>query len=283
MKKIVVPTDFSPNAYNAFSYALAFAEETGASILLLHVIGLDLDIVDSPLLSGAAFQAKKEAAETALQAQIDLAKSNDPGNIDTIVKVKSLVKVGNPVDQIMEVAVDQRADVIVMGARGTRLSKVEKFLGTRSSAVATRSKCPVFIIPENAAYQPIVELAYAADLDPADSFELWTALELIKPFSPIVRYLHVTVDATDDLEAEKLEKMKAHMETHNPALQMHFHQIYGRNIDQEIAEFAQNLEIDLLVIFHKSKNVFERWLTGSHTKRIITKSDTPLLVISSRQ
>mgnify|MGYP000299412573 CR=1 FL=1 len=38
MKTILVPTDFSKCAANAFRYALEMASRTDASILLLHVV-----------------------------------------------------------------------------------------------------------------------------------------------------------------------------------------------------------------------------------------------------
>ena len=278
MKKILVPTDFSPSAYNAFAYALSFAEEVKASISLLHVIQIDMGIVDLPIPSGEAYVIRKEAAEVAMQAQIDLARNNDPNSLETITKIQMLVKAGNPVSIIKETVSEIAADMIILGARGKKRSKLEKMLGTHSTTLASKADCPVLVVPEGFSFKPIVQMAYAANLLASDGYELWSALEMIKPFSPIVRFVHVSTQVDDD-EMEKVEKMRKHLESQNSALQLTFYQIYAKKIDQELTDFTINFEIDLLVIFHRSRNIFQQFLSSSHTKRLVSKLEVPMLVL----
>ena len=278
MKKILVPTDFSESATNAFTYALTLANEINASITLLHVVEVDLEILDLPIPSGAAFKVKKEAAEIAMHAQIELATNQDNGSRDTLTKIETSVVVGNPITLIKSTAKDMDVAMIIMGARGKKRSGLQKLMGTRSCAIAEEAEHPVIIVPEGIPFKNIVQLAYATELSHADSFELWTALELIKPFSPIVRFVHVSLDGSAE-EQKKVEKMRKHIEAQNPALQLIFYQLFGKKIDKELEEFIDKFDVDLLVIYHKSKSIWQRLFSRSHTKHLLSMVDVPVLVL----
>ncbi|MBK8504411.1 MAG: universal stress protein [Saprospiraceae bacterium] len=279
MKKILVPTDFSENANNAFFYALAFASEIEASIILLHVVEMEMAVSDMPLLSGSAYQAKKEAAELAIQAQVEIARGLNTGWADTKIRTETKVEFGNPVPNIKSIAEKKKVDLIIMGARGSHKSTLAKMLGTRSSAIAQQARCPVLIIPEGALFRPVIQLAYASELSSADPYELWRALDLIKPFSPVVRYLHVS-QGIEETEVNSEDRIRKYIESQNSALQLVFYQINAQDIDKELEKQSRTFDVDLIVIYHKSKNIFQRMFTHSHTKHLLSMSDIPVLVLN---
>jgi nucleotide-binding universal stress UspA family protein len=279
MKKILVPTDFSENANNAFYYALSLAAEIEASITLLHVVEMELEVLDVPLPSASGYQARKDAAELAIKAQVDLACGLNSSWREVIDRTDTQVVIGNPVANIKSNADALNVDLIVMGARGKHKSALTKLLGTRSTAIAQMGKYPVLIIPEGAIFKPIVQMAYASELLSSDSYVLWRALDLIKPFSPVVRYLHVSQDSSE-YELVNEDKIRQHIESENPALQLVFYHIYGKDIDSELEEFSRTFDVDLIVVFHQSKNLFQRMFTHSHTKHLLSMTDIPVLVLS---
>lgn len=279
MKKILVPTDFSVNANNAFFYAVALASEINASITLLHVVEMEMEVLDLPIPSGSAYRATKEAAELAMKAQLELAQGALVDHRHILENTRTMILVGNPVLKIKSQADELAVDLIIMGARGRHKSNLEKILGTRSTAIAGGTKQPVLIIPEDAVFKPIVQLAYASELLNSDPYELWRALDLIKPFSPVVRYLHISQDSSE-VELVNENKIRQYVESHNPALQLIFYHVYAKDIDKELEEFSHTLEVDMIVIFHKSRNIFQRMFTRSHTKQLLSMTDIPVLVLS---
>ncbi len=46
MKRILVPTDFSPNADKALNFAVQIARKAGAEIMLIHAVETLMDDVD---------------------------------------------------------------------------------------------------------------------------------------------------------------------------------------------------------------------------------------------
>jgi len=280
MKRILVPTDFSENANNAFFYALALSTEVDASITLLHVVEMELELLDMPMPSGSAYQARRDAAEMAIDAQVELAQGIDQDWANVITKVEKKVVFGNPVVDIKKAVDDYKADLIIMGARGRHKSTLAKMLGTRSSDIAQEAQVPVLIIPEGAVFKPIVQMAYASELLTSDPYQLWRALDLIKPFSPIVRYLHVSQTNGENDELETESKIREYIESHNAALQLIFYHVYGQEIDKELEKYSRTFDVDIIVIYHKHRNIFERMFTHSHTKHLLSMSDIPVLVLN---
>ena len=280
MKRILVPTDFSENANNAFFYALALSSEIDASITLLHVVEMEMEILDMPMPSGSAYQAKMDAAEMAIDAQVELAQGIDHTWDNVVTKVDKKVVFGNPVVTILKAVDDYHADLIIMGARGRHKSTLSKMLGTRSSDVAQEAEVPVLIVPEGAVFKPIVQLAYASELLTSDPFQLWRALDLIKPFSPVVRYFHVSQGNEANGEIETENRIRKYLESQNVALQLIFYHVYGQEIDRELEKYSRTFDVDLIVIYHKHRNIFQRMFTHSHTKHLLSMSDIPILVLN---
>ncbi|MCB0689705.1 MAG: universal stress protein [Saprospiraceae bacterium] len=281
MKKILVPTDFSENANNAFFYALNLASEQEASIVLLHVVEMEMEVLDIPMPSGSAYQSRKDAAELALDAQIGLANGIDHDWDIVMSKIEKKVVFGGPVNMIKSVADEGNVDLIVMGARGRHRSAFEKFLGSRSTDLAQEAPLPVLFVPEGAIFKPIVQMAYASELLTSDPYELWRALDLIKPFSPVVRYFHVIPPGQLKENAGE-SRIKEYFESQNPALQLIFYPIYGYDIDSELEKNSKNFDVDLIVIYHKHRNMVQRLFSHSHTKHLLGKSDIPVLVLNEK-
>jgi nucleotide-binding universal stress UspA family protein len=63
-----------------------------------------------------------------------------------VLVTNTLVRLSNPVEEILKVADEEKCDAIVLGSHGKGFLK-QAFLGSVSSAVLHRSKKPVFIIP----------------------------------------------------------------------------------------------------------------------------------------
>jgi len=57
-----------------------------------------------------------------------------------------LIRLGNPVEEILKVVEEEGCDVIVLGTHGKGLFK-QTLLGSVSSSVLIRTQKPVFVIP----------------------------------------------------------------------------------------------------------------------------------------
>src|SRR5215470_17045789 len=101
-KTILVPHDFSASANHAAALARDEAKTHGGRIVLLHVIDLPHQIggteVVIPPETGAPIPIKDYAVSSAEQHLSDLAARLTKDG----ATVKTFVRVGNPVDEILE-------------------------------------------------------------------------------------------------------------------------------------------------------------------------------------
>jgi universal stress protein A len=145
IQTILVPFDFSEHSEKAFTWALAFAEKWSARIHVLHVIPT---VAFPPMLMGSAFNLAdieiglRKAAEEQLRGF--LAGKKAPS-----VSLSTQVVLGEPFDDICNVAVQEKADVIVMGSHGrTGLGHV--VLGSVAERVVRYAPCPVLVVGKKA-------------------------------------------------------------------------------------------------------------------------------------
>ncbi|MDX2282187.1 MAG: universal stress protein [Saprospiraceae bacterium] len=119
IKNIIVPTDFSVTARNAFHYARHLAEKLHATLTLVHVNEYFLpsqEVTVSPIADLEINQVSTEAMDAFI--------AEEEGDDDSVM-VKSQVKTkilrGDTVNSLLELSNNPQTDLIVMGSTGTAL------------------------------------------------------------------------------------------------------------------------------------------------------------------
>ncbi|MGH2375766.1 MAG: universal stress protein [bacterium] len=138
VKRILVPTDFSPGAEPALHWASALAGVFGAEMLLLHVLdvrlaaiaGLPPQMASMPAVDELVQSASAEAAQ-----QLRALGERFPD-------ARTIFKEGVPRVIILEVAKAEDADLIIMGTHG-RTGLSHAFFGSVAEHVVRHSDIPV--------------------------------------------------------------------------------------------------------------------------------------------
>jgi nucleotide-binding universal stress UspA family protein len=139
-KRILTAVDFSPNSLEAFRIAAEMASVHSAALLLLHVI---------EALPAGPGEATMEFVQKANEAVEQLVAPSQPG-LDKVILTTEVAS-GRAFDEIVNRARDWRADLIVLGTKGTT-SLEEIFLGGTAEHVIKESSCSVLIVrPEDRA------------------------------------------------------------------------------------------------------------------------------------
>jgi nucleotide-binding universal stress UspA family protein len=135
MSKILVPTDFSPAAENAFEFACQISSVGNQEIELLHIKG------------GSTEKLLKEKNKTfdQLEQYLDeLCKGAIDGHA---VKANYRIEEGSILTTIPAVASEPEMALVVMGTHGTRGIR-QKLLGADALKIAERSAAPVLTVPD---------------------------------------------------------------------------------------------------------------------------------------
>lgn len=140
--RILCATDFSDLSSQTLSFALALAEKDDAALSLVHVVDNLPDIGDPrypavPALSDLRADYEKEAYKRLEEMVKAIGK--------TLVKIDARVSVGRPYKEILRLAVEMRADLIVIGAQGH--GALEHLLsGSNAQHVIRQATCPVLTV-----------------------------------------------------------------------------------------------------------------------------------------
>ena len=140
IKRVVVPTDFSDCSRKALAYAVPFAKQFGAEIVLVYVVP---PYVPVPEMTAVDFDAIVEQARRTADAELLRLRAS----IVEEVVVDTVVRVGRPDVEIVRAADDLDADLILLSTHGrTGLGRV--FLGSVAEHVTRYAHCPVLTVRE---------------------------------------------------------------------------------------------------------------------------------------
>jgi nucleotide-binding universal stress UspA family protein len=143
LKKILCPVDFSDDSLTALDYAADFARQNDGQLILLHVV--DNPLADQYGPARQNFYAEVEhALEKSQQMLTDAIRTHAAG-----VACETMVKRGNPYEEIIDVANAQHADVIVMSTHG-RTGPQRLVIGSVAEKVVRTAPCPVFTVRHQA-------------------------------------------------------------------------------------------------------------------------------------
>jgi universal stress protein A len=136
---IIASTDFSEHSQQAIQYARELAQTFGATLVLLHVVELPPSPIEGlpPSQLGGTLLEDLEQQATSNLAQV-LAKEAE-------VTVVRRVVVGIPYRRIVEVATDEKVDLIVMATHG-RTGFSHLFMGSVAEKVVRTAPCPILTI-----------------------------------------------------------------------------------------------------------------------------------------
>lgn len=273
--KILVPIDFSPCSENALIYAYFMADKIDATIEILHVTIFDTPPLDYPTFTAIATDEKIKMARVRMNESTERVRKR----LEFSPDIETDIEVGIPDTMIVEVAVRDDADLIIMGTQGEN-SMWDKFLGSTTVDVLKHASCPVLVIPEKARFREEMVIGYATDFSAADPFEIWKASKLFQPFQSEVIVVHLN-DKQEYLEKE-IAEMKAYFAENAPAIDISFHCIFTENMEDDLNAFIDKNNISTMVMFKPKRSFFERLFHKSFTKKMAMKTEVPLLILNEK-
>ena len=153
IRKILYATDLSENARYAFGYAVSLANRYGAGITILHVV--ESSPSSQSLVTRVIGEEKWKELWKANEAEIiKTIKERLENFCEEVTREvpecpfitdEIVVKIGNPVDEIMDLVETGDYDLVVVGAHGLGIIG-GAMMGSVSRRVVRRSKKPVLVI-----------------------------------------------------------------------------------------------------------------------------------------
>jgi len=149
-RHVLFATDFESESRVAAPFAISFAEDNQADLLLLHVLW-DEQSKEERLGEGRVAEAVRE-----LHAMI-------PKDWDLRCRPEAVVEYGEPSRRIVEVAKQRGVDLIVLGAREAQghIAEATHLERTTAHRVLIHADCPVLSVTNWESHRKIAESASA--------------------------------------------------------------------------------------------------------------------------
>ncbi len=274
---IVVATDFSDHARNAFLYAQQMAEVTKSKIRVVHVVSPTVDITDFSGLDAATKSTKWY--KNALLQIADFVEENSLIKVNGIVKtaldVKTQVVIGYPGEELVGVSEQEEVDFIVMGTTG-KSGLLRKLIGSVSTYVARNAWVPVLLVPNRVNYKIPTNVGFATDNRRISEIVLKQFIKWTKQFDAFTHLINIQLDNTT---AYKVRNAQIRKFKDMPNFAYKSIIIESDSIEYALNKYVENNEINLLAIVTSHRSLIEELLFKSTTKEMIINTEIPLLIM----
>jgi nucleotide-binding universal stress UspA family protein len=282
--KTLLAVDGSDNSYEAV-HALKYFSRA-EQLTLLHALDVPRPAYPMMLpdvaedLYKTLEQSKREDGERLL----DRVQSLLPMHAGPSTKY---LRIGSPAEVIVSMAEEQKADLIVMGARGLGPIK-ERLFGSVSHRILTLAPCATLIVngPVKGMKQILLPLEGLSDAEAAIRF-----LQL-KPFHQAIEVTLLTVLTSTEppwpgdaaaaaASTEKLEEQAAYIEGMAERLRAIGYQAHGVAVvgtpSSMILQEATTLQSDLILMGTRGRQGITRFVLGSVSHELLHKMPCPVL------
>lgn len=281
MKKILVPTDFSNNAYAALLYvSRLYAKET-VQITILHSYEEEMSHLTSrvdvgrsdEMLNRLEKQSQKDGNE--LMKKLETQVNSNLHTYELISTPTSLIKAVNALVE------EDGMDLVAVGSKG-RTGAEGVLMGSNTIRITESIVgCPLLIVPYEVYFILPARIAFASD------FNEFYPITKLKPIIRLVRHfrseIHIVhVGAKEDLSEEQKENYdRFSLDLSEYDVEFHFIPKQG-SISGTLHNFIDSDNIDLFsLIFHKHaflKKLFREPVVS----RVGEHKNVPTLVIPVR-
>jgi len=187
---------------------------------------------------------------------------------------------GSLVDELKTLSAEKKPFAIVMGTKGAGF--VQRLLvGSSTLSVLRNITFPVLVVPPDASFRSIRHIGFACDFQ---KIQETTPVSLIKEwvatFQADLRVLNV-----DSNKANVRDTAQQSVLLYTLLQDMHpqYSYIDSPEVEAGISSFAEDNQIDLLIVIPRKHRLLETLFQKSHTKDLIFHSQIPILSVHEEE
>ena len=273
VKRILCPIDFSDSSKQAFAYAKQLSESFKAKLHLLHVAPEPPEYYNYLLPEYEGFSHQKlPGAEERMNSFLADWKGD----------YRKEIRTGTPYKEILRMSKKGKYDLIVMGARGVS-PLAPMLIGGTADRVVRGARCPVITVRNHPEFR-ISRVLFPTDFSNESLRAGRQAARLAAQFGAVLYFLHVIElgDPHDEAKFKRLEeKLIKKMKLGEKVKGVEVKKVVRRNIEAgaEIAVFAKEENVDLIVMTTHGRSGVSRLLLGSVAEKVVHLAPCPVMTM----
>ncbi|HKK59202.1 MAG TPA: universal stress protein, partial [Salinivirga sp.] len=241
MKHVLVPVDFSEDSVNALEMAIAFANEMGHDVRMIHVIK-DAVFYQRNFSLTNLIDVKNETVINNLKKLVEQYKPKARHNLD--FRIRS----GKVYNEIANQAKYGEAELIVIGSHGTSGFE-ELWLGSNAYKVVNNSPCPVLSLRNSYKRHQINRIVLPIDDTPETRQKIPYTARIAKKFNAEMHLLQVSDTKKENVlqRINDYANQVARFLKNNDIDYLH-EAITGNNLTDITIDYAMRKDADLISI-----------------------------------
>lgn len=275
LKRLLIPTDFSDSAQNAYQFALNMVRTVGAQIQLVHYYQSELDPV-YPYFGSSSFSFLQQ-----LKKQLEGASQNTgwpQGLIDkSQLEVNTALVEGFVETALPKLATDQDTDIIVMGTTGAG-GLLNKWIGTVSSTLVQKATCPTLLIPKGVQFKGFNNILFASDFQANDEAIIQQLLDFAALYEAHLHFVHVADSSDSDSSLDPIS-IESTFRENAPNSTFTMVTLKSNSPLDAIHQYSKENKIDLVALAALKRGVIAKLFHKSMTKQLVFNSEIPLMVL----
>lgn len=280
-KRILIPTDYSKNAFNALKYAMRLFENENCEFFILNCYYLSGMDRDNLLIPEPSKEARKTVEERAVQNMENLKTQMKTFEKNEKHSFHYEAKFGPFFDTVKEVANDQEMDLLIMGTQG-QSDKKTVILGSNAVNLMEKIRaCPVMAIPFSVEFKNPNEIvfpsSYRTHYKPKELNMLVRISNITK--API-RVLHIQNKKS---LSQAQEENKTMLDDILKSAQVTHHKLYDMDVNDGVMAFVQSRESEMIAFVNKKHNFFGSIFSNPMVKELGMHTKVPLLAMHDKR
>ena len=272
--KILIPVDFSKTSLYAIKYAAFTAKLTKGEVILLHVQKKS-DLIDiiMPALKLKNTNVITDFLEEKLEKLAGEIKKKYG------IKATAIVSTGSIASEVVSVAKETKAGLIVMGTHG-KDSTNDLFLGSNAYRVLTKSGVPVMTVQKGADKLGFAKIVLPIDMTTHSRQKVDSAIYKSDKFASHI-YVLGLLDKNEEDDRRNMEtiieQVKKLANKKNIGIDSEIK--FSDNHAKTTIDYGKKVKADMLVIMIDENGEFSRVVLGNTVQQTINESKIPVLCI----
>ena len=284
MKKILFPFELDNPAYrDAYVFAVKFARNITADLILLHVFDIDMNNTTT------REEYNKMVRNKWYKAYLETNKFNNH-YLENFVRVDNELRIkvdyrfihGKLQNEIRKIIINEPVDLIVLPVFDEK-SMNKQQLEIIQDNIFEKNRASLLIIPFCCGFKPVKKIVFATDLKKLNDYRLYLndVIRFANIFDSNIHFIHITKSDTAFMP-EDSEAYRTMMKIIYNNSRHVFKSFHGTDIIDSVNEYAEQNNADLLVVVKHQHYFLDSILHRSVTDEISMRSKIPVLVMREK-
>lgn len=275
--QVLIPTDFSSNAFNAIEYAFEMFKNTECAFHIYHAYHIVASTMGNPMFP-VPDELEYRSARESIRLEMEILKKNIAAlsNNDKH-QLFFEFEYGFVVDQLKEKVEKEKIDLIIMGTRGVTDDMKIAYGRNAIDVMEKVRSCPILAIPSRVQFKSMGEIVYPTDFNGnADFEELKTFRKIAQISNSPIRILHIGNENTLDM---KQKEYKILLEKQFETLDYSFHWIANVSVLEGLLLFVKERESSMICFMNRKHWFFGNIFSNPLIKSLGVHATVPLLAL----